>query len=67
MMSQKIFNSVNGLEDAEDGGFNAGKLWQMNYKLYPKINEPPTAMVNSEGKIITSEKYITMEAIIHYE
>jgi hypothetical protein len=65
IMSNKIFGEVKGLEDAEDGGFNAGRLWKLKKKLYPKVSEPPTAMVNSEGNIITSEKDITDEAINH--
>ena len=67
VMSNKIFGEVKGLEDAEDGGFNAGRLWKLKKKLYPKVSEPPTAMVNSEGNIITSERDITDEAINHYK
>ena len=66
-MSKKIFNEVKGLEDAEDGGFNAGKLWQLKKKLYPKVNEPPTAMVTTEGELITSEKDIKDEAVKHFK
>ena len=39
----------------------------MKKRLYPKANEPPTAMVNSEGKLLTSEYKITKEAAIHYK
>ena len=35
-MSKKIFNEVKGLEDAEEGGFNAGKLWKMKKKTQSK-------------------------------
>ena len=52
-MYTKILSEVQGLEDAEDGGFNAGKLWKLKKKLSPKTNEPPSAMENSPGKLIT--------------
>ena len=66
VMFEKIMLEVKGMEENEDGGFNPGKLWKLKKKLSPKANEPPTAMLNSEGKIITSEEDIKLEAIKHY-
>ena len=40
---------------------------QLKKKLYPKVNEPRTAMVTTEGKLITSEKDIRDEAVKHYK
>ena len=34
----------------EEGGINVGKLWKLKKKLSPICREPPTAMVNKEGK-----------------
>ena len=66
-MYTKILSEVQGLEDAEDGGFNAGKLWKLKKKLSPKTNEPPTAMENSHGKLITNKEDILEEAVNHYK
>ena len=42
--------------NSEDGGLNAGKLWQMKRKLSPKFREPPSAKRDSSGNIISSEE-----------
>ena len=36
VMSKKIFNEVKGLEDAEDDGFNNGRLWKLKKKTVSK-------------------------------
>ena len=66
-MYNKILSEVQGLEDAEDGGFNAGKLWKLKKKLSPRSTEPPTAMENSSGKLITKKEDILEEAVNHYK
>ena len=58
---------VTGLEDSEDGGFNAGRLWKLKKKLSPKVSEPPTAMKDTNGKLITSSEDIKAEAVKHYK
>ena len=35
VMANKILKEVQGLEDAEDGCFNSGKLWKLKRKLSP--------------------------------
>ena len=67
VMFQKIMTEVKGMEDSEDGGFNSGRLWKLKKKLSPKVSDPPTAMINSVGKLITSEDDIKAEAIKHYK
>ena len=64
-MANKILKEVQGLEDAEDGGFNTGKLWKLKRKLSPKANEPPTAMESKEGKLLTGDDDILKEAVRH--
>ena len=64
-MARKILKEVQGLEEAEDGGFNSGKLWKLKRKLSPKSNEPPTAMENMEGKLLTDDSEILEEAVKH--
>ena len=67
VMANKILKEVQGLEDAEDGGFNSGKLWKLKRKLSPKANEPPTAMESKEGKLLTDDDDIFKEAVRHYK
>ena len=38
----------------EEGGINSGQLWKLKKKLNPKCRDPPTAMLDSEGNLITS-------------
>ena len=66
-MASKILNEVKGLENDEEGGFNSGKLWRLKKKLCPRANEPPAAMLNSEGKLLTTDSDIKEEAIKHYK
>ena len=61
-MFSKIKEEVNGIENSEDGGFNSGKLWKLKKKLSPKHNDPPTAMYNSDGTLLTAEEDILKEA-----
>ena len=42
--------------DSEDGGFNSGRLWKLKKKLSPKYDDPPTAMKNLNGEILTDKK-----------
>ena len=66
-MYKKIMSQINGLTDSEDGGFNTGKLWKLKKKLSPRCVNPPSVMVDSNGKILTSEEDIKDEAIKHYK
>ena len=67
VMYKKIMTEVTGLEDSEDGDFNAGRLWKLKKKLSPKVSEPPTAMKDTNGKLITSSEDIKAEAVKHYK
>ena len=53
--------------DNEEGGYNPGHLWKLRQKLSPRPSEPPTAMKNKEGKLLTSEDDIKDEAVKHYK
>ena len=52
--------------DSEDGGFNSGKLWKLKKKLSPANYDPPTAMKDKTGKILTTDEAIMKEAMNHY-
>ena len=67
VMFQKIMTEVKGMEDSEDGGFNAGRVWKLKKKLSPKVCDPPTAMTNSFGKLVISENDNKAEAVKHYK
>ena len=51
---RKILEEVKGIE-CEDGGVNSGKLWKLRKKLCPKSRDPPTAMLDSGGNLVTSK------------
>ena len=42
----------------DEGGINSGKLWRLKYKLSPRCRDPPTAVLNEEGKLVTNAKEI---------
>ena len=49
----KIKEELEGI-NCEEGGFNSGKLWKLRKKLFPRSRDPPTAMMDKNGKIVTS-------------
>ena len=53
--------------DCETGGFNSGHLWKLKSKLRPKFNDQPTAMVNSNGRIVTSVEDIKSVHVEHFK
>ena len=46
---------------------NAGKLWSLKKKLSPRGHDPPHAMVDSKGNIVTSEAGLEKIATDHYK
>ena len=40
----------------EMGGINSGKLWQLKKRLRGIISEPPCAMLDEHGNLVTSQK-----------
>ena len=50
---EKIKEELDGI-NCEEGGFNSGKLWKLRKKLFPKSRDPPTAMMDMDGNLITS-------------
>ena len=61
-----VKEACNGLT-SEEGGVNATKLWQLKRKLRGIALEPPTAMIDSKGNLVTTSKSIealTMEVFI---
>ena len=40
----------------QNGGVNAGRLWSLKKKLRGIINEPPTALLDQHGNLVTGSK-----------
>ena len=64
-MFKKINQEIKGIR-GDEGGYNPGHLWKLKKKLSPKHNEPPVAMKDAEGNILTNEEEIRAEALRHY-
>ena len=52
--------------DCEDGGVNSGKLWKLKKELCPRTRDPPTAMLDTKGNLVTDEDKIAEMALEHY-
>ena len=64
-MANKIREELKGVH-WEDGGFNPGKFWKLDKKLSPRTCDPPTAMKDAEGNLLTTEEEIKAETVRHY-
>ena len=51
----------------ETGGLNAGKLWQLKKKLRGIVNEPPSAMLDEYGNLVTTSKALEELTLIMYK
>ena len=67
VMCKKILGEIKDIGDSADGGFSSAKLWKLKKKISPRLSEPPSAMKNAEGKLLTSDKDILNEAVKHYK
>ena len=68
--SEKMYKKIKDEIDcinSEDGGFNSGKLWKLKKKLSPRSTDPPTAMKNRDGNLMTNDEEIKEEAKKHYK
>ena len=54
---RKIIDEIAGMENC-DGGVNTGRLWKLRKKLFPRTREPPTAMLDKMGNLITASEAI---------
>ena len=65
-MYRKIHEELKGI-NSEEGGWNPGYLWKLRDKLHPKPRDPPTAMENKDGVLLTDPIEIEKEALDHYK
>ena len=63
---EKIKKELQGVS-CEEGGWNPSNLWKLKKKLSPRYCDPPTAMINSKGILLTDNKDIKDEAMKHYK
>ena len=63
---RKILEEISGI-DCDKGGIHSGKLWKMRKKLFPKSRDPPTAMSDNEGNLITCKTKIEELALDTYK
>ena len=53
--------------ECDEGGFNVGKLWKLKKKLCPYKKDPPTAMLDSCGNLVTSAEGIKKITLEHFK
>ena len=51
----------------DDTGVHPGKLWRLRKKLFPNFREPPAAMKDEDGNVVTSIEEIEKLSIKTYE
>ena len=69
-MAEDMFKIVKDEVDkvnCEEGGFHSGHLWRLKNKLKPKYNNYPTAMIDKEGKLVTTQNGLKTLAMEHYQ
>ena len=63
---KKIEKELAGI-DCEEGGVHSGGLWKLRKKLFPKSRDPPTAMYDQTGNLVTNEEQIERLALDTYK
>ena len=61
----KVVQELNKMKP-EEGRIDAQKFWKMKKRLFPKNNDPPSAMLDKDGTILTSKTEIEKRAIDVY-
>ena len=54
---EKIKDEIDGIK-CKEGGFNSGKLWKLKKKFFPHSRDPPTAMLDDSGNLVTNPDLI---------
>ena len=60
-----IQDEINGIDN--DGGYNPAHLWKLKKKLRPTIPDPPAAMKDSNGKLVTSVIEVNKIEVNHFK
>ena len=62
---EKIKEEINNIK-CDEGGVNSGNLWKLKKKLNPRCRDPPTAMCDVYGNLVTSDTAIRSLAVETY-
>ena len=62
----KIKEEIEGIK-CDEGGRTSGHLWKLKKKLIPRIQDPPTAIKNSDGNLLTKKDEIMDENVKHFK
>ena len=62
----KITEETKDIE-CDEGGFNSGKFWKLKKKLLLRPRDPPTAMLDEAGNLITSAVGVAKLSVEHYK
>ena len=52
-----IKDEIDGIKP-DEGGIHSGKLWKLKKKLSPRCRDPPTAMQDKHGNLVSSPRLI---------
>ena len=52
--------------EVKEGGLNPNQLWKLKKKLCPESRDPPCAMLDDNGNLLTSNKAIKERAVKVY-
>ena len=53
---------------SNDGRINAQKFWKLNKKMFPKSRDPPAAIFDKKGNLLTADKAIEERVLeVYYE
>ena len=63
---KKIDEATQGTT-CEEGGMTNNKLWELKKKLFPQNRDPPTAMKDVKGNLVTDENKLKEMAIDAFE
>ena len=69
-MAEDLYNIVKeevSIVNSDEGGFHSGHLWKLKNKLRPKSQNSPTAMLNKDGKLITSSNGLKTANMEHFK
>ena len=53
----KIKDEISKIK-VDEGGIHSGNLWKLKKKLSPRCRDPPTAMLDPSGNLLTSQNAI---------
>jgi hypothetical protein len=63
---EKVRSEIDNIQ-YEEGGLNSGNLWRLKNKLYNKYPEPPTAMKDEHGNLLTGKEEILESTMNYYK